>query len=144
MEDLVDRCLPELIFHMEEIRALVRKYTQVIQRYYVQYLSGYDAVALGQAMQVVALSLAWDVILIHSHDPSLLQGMTGLSEENNVLLSSICQTISDLSVDLVEDPDHVFNFRGLRLDWTRLQSYVAGGPQSREMLSSFKVRVLWY
>ena len=52
MEDLVDRCLPELIFHMEEIRALVRKYTQVIQRYYVQYLSGYDAVALSQAMQV--------------------------------------------------------------------------------------------
>ena len=38
---------------MEEIRALVRKYTQVIQRYYVQYLSGYDAVALGQAMQVL-------------------------------------------------------------------------------------------
>ncbi len=25
---------------------------QVIQRYYVQYLSGYDAVALKQAMQV--------------------------------------------------------------------------------------------
>ena len=66
--------------------------------------------------------------------------MTGLSEENNVLLSSICQTISDLSVDQVEDPDHVFYFRGLRLDWTRLQSYVAGGPQSRDMLSSFKVR----
>ncbi len=31
-EDLVDRYLPELLFHMEEIRALVRKYAQVIQR----------------------------------------------------------------------------------------------------------------
>jgi len=51
-EDLVDRYLPELLFYMEEIRALIRKYTQVIQRYYVQYLSGYDAVALKQAMQV--------------------------------------------------------------------------------------------
>ncbi len=49
------------------------------------------------------------------------QGMTHLSEEDNVLLSSICQTISNLSVDQVEDPDHVFDFRGLRLDWTRLQ-----------------------
>ena len=47
------RYLPELLFYMEEIRALVRKYTQVIQRYYVQYLSGYDAVALNQAMQVL-------------------------------------------------------------------------------------------
>lgn len=39
-EDLVDRQLPELLFHMEELRALVRKYSQVLQRYYVQYLSG--------------------------------------------------------------------------------------------------------
>ena len=31
-EDLVDRYLPELLFHMEELRALVRKYSQVIQR----------------------------------------------------------------------------------------------------------------
>ena len=50
---LLSRYLPELLFYMEEIRALVRKYTQVIQRYYVQYLSGYDAVALNQAMQVI-------------------------------------------------------------------------------------------
>ena len=33
-------------------RGLVRKYSQVIQRYYVQYLSGYDAIALDQAIQV--------------------------------------------------------------------------------------------
>ena len=46
-EDIVDRYLPELLFYMEEIRGLVRKYSQVVQRYYVQYLSGYDAIALG-------------------------------------------------------------------------------------------------
>ena len=28
-EELVDRCLPELLFHMEELRALVKKYSQV-------------------------------------------------------------------------------------------------------------------
>ena len=33
-------------------RGLVRKCSQVIQRYYVQYLSGYDAIALDQAIQV--------------------------------------------------------------------------------------------
>ncbi|KAL9699226.1 hypothetical protein quinque_002667 [Culex quinquefasciatus] len=50
-EDLVDRQLPELLFHMEELRALVRKYSQVMQRYYVQYLSGYDAIDLNFKMQ---------------------------------------------------------------------------------------------
>ena len=104
-EDLVDRYLPELLFHMEELRALIRKYSQVIQRYYVQYLAGYDAVALAQ--------------MIHSTTIS--------SEEENVILSSICTQISSLTVDNVEDPDHVFDFRALRLDWFRLQSYLSSG-----------------
>lgn len=60
-EDLVDRQLPELLFHMEELRALVRKYSQVMQRYYVQYLSGYDAIDLNFKMQQlqVSLSIVW-------------------------------------------------------------------------------------
>jgi NCK-associated protein 1 len=33
LDDLVDRQLPELLFHSEELRALVRKYNQVLQRY---------------------------------------------------------------------------------------------------------------
>eukprot|EP00094_Tigriopus_californicus_P005705 TCALIF_05499-PA protein Name:"Similar to Hem Membrane-associated protein Hem (Drosophila melanogaster)" AED:0.06 eAED:0.06 QI:71/0.83/0.85/1/0.83/0.85/7/245/1120 len=115
-EDLVDRCLPELLFYMEEIRSLVRKYGQVIQRYYIQYLAGYDAVALKQSMQ----------------------GLTHMKDDDNVLLSSICQTISDVSVDQVEDPDHIFDFRGLRLDWMRLQSYVAHGKNSANFLETFK------
>lgn len=55
-EDLVDRQLPELLFHMEELRALVRKYSQVMQRYYVQYLSGYDAIDLNFKMQQLQVS----------------------------------------------------------------------------------------
>lgn len=106
-EDLVDRYLPELLFYMEEIRGLVRKYSQVIQRYYVQYLSGYDAIALDQAIQSA------------THTP----------EEDSVLLSSICHTIANVTVEQVEDPDHTFDFSALRLDWTRLQSYIsASGP----------------
>ena len=30
-DDLVDRQLPELLFHMEELRNLVKKYSQVIK-----------------------------------------------------------------------------------------------------------------
>lgn len=104
-EDLVDRYLPELLFHMEELRSLIRKYSQVIQRYYVQYLAGYDAVALAQMIHTATIS----------------------SEEENIILSSICTQISSLTVDNVEDPDHVFDFRALRLDWFRLQSYLSSG-----------------
>ena len=114
-EDLTDRYLPELLFYMEELRGLVRKYNQVVQRYYVQYLSGYDAVALNQC----------------------IQGLTHLSEEDSILLSSICQSVSNLTVEQVEDPEHTFDFRGLRLDWTRLQSYISyGGGKSK--LDEFK------
>jgi hypothetical protein len=57
----------------------------------------------------------------------MIQTTSVTSEEDNVLLSSICKKISELSVDHVEDPDHVFDFRGLRLDWARLQSYLSSG-----------------
>ena len=119
-EDLVDRYLPELLFHMEELRALVRKYSQVIQRYYVQYLSGYDAVALAQMIQSTAMS----------------------SEEENVILSSICTQISALTVDNVEDPDYVFDFRSMRLDWCRLQSYLSAGRSPTLMVSQKELAAL--
>ena len=99
-EDLVDRQLPELLFHVEELRSLVRKYNQVIQRYYVQYLTGYDAVALNQLMQNVSM----------------------MPEEDSVLLEGVYATISKLSVKQVENGD-IFDFRPLRLDWFRLQAY---------------------
>ena len=98
-EDFVDRQIPELMFHLEELRglciksiilfsriyicyifntgslllyticnvyshnkrhnnlsmfivALVKKYDQVMQRYYIQYLSGYDAAVLNQHILV--------------------------------------------------------------------------------------------
>ncbi|QQP35606.1 Uncharacterized protein FKW44_023877, partial [Caligus rogercresseyi] len=89
-EDLIDRYLPELLFLMEECRALVRKYGQVIQRYYVQYLSGYDAVALNKSMQ----------------------SLTHISEEDSIILSSICQTISDLTVEQVRTQTTSSTFGG--------------------------------
>ncbi|CAL4093232.1 unnamed protein product, partial [Meganyctiphanes norvegica] len=99
-DDLVDRQLPELLFHMEELRALVKKYSQVLQRYYVQYLCGYDAIALNQ----------------------LIQSLQNLPEDESLILSSMCNEIGNLSVKQVEE-GIVFDFRGIRMDWFRLQAY---------------------
>jgi len=48
----------------------------VLQRYYVQYLSGYYAVSLNQ----------------------VLQPLQTLSEDDSVILSSLCNTIGGLSI----------------------------------------------
>lgn len=112
-DELVDRHLPELLFHMEELRALVKKYSQVLQRYYVQYLSSYDAVALEQLML---------------KQPSL-------PEEESVILSSMHNDLVHLNVKQVED-GCTFDFAGLRMDWFRLQVYCSknsldtGGPSA--------------
>ncbi|XP_076252392.1 nck associated protein 1 Hem [Rhynchophorus ferrugineus] len=101
-EDLVDRHLPELLFHMEDLRVLVRKYSQVMQRYYVQYLSHWDAFAL----------------------KDIMQKLQSCPEDEAVILSSFCNIISSLSVKQVEDNDP-FNFFAFRLDWFRLQAYTS-------------------
>ena len=66
--DQVDMYLPKRLVHKEELRYLIRKYGQAIQRYYMQYLAGYDGVGLAQMTQTT----------------------TGTSEEDNVRLSSNC------------------------------------------------------
>ncbi|XP_003739913.2 membrane-associated protein Hem [Galendromus occidentalis] len=101
-DDLLDRQLPELLFHIEELRALVRKYNQIFQLYFIQYLSGFDATALNL----------------------ILSNMQSLPEEDSLILSSICQTISTMTVKQVEEKC-IFDLRGLRLDWFRLQTNAA-------------------
>lgn len=78
-DDLLDRQLPELLFHIEELRGLVRKYNQIFQLYFIQYLAGFDATALN----------------------IILSNMQSLPEEDSLVLSSICQTISSMSVKQV-------------------------------------------
>ncbi|KAK2153078.1 hypothetical protein LSH36_308g01013 [Paralvinella palmiformis] len=99
-EDFNDRQIPELMFHLEELRALVRKYNQVMQRYFVQYLSGYDAALLNH----------------------LVQDLNVCPEDESMILSSFYNTIASLSVKQVEE-NQLFDFSGLRLDWFRLQAY---------------------
>ncbi|KAK7078914.1 Nck-associated protein 1, partial [Halocaridina rubra] len=110
-DELVDRQLPELLFHMEEIRALIKKYSQVLQRYYIQYLCGYDAIALNQ----------------------IVQSLQNLQDDESIILSSMCNEIGNLSVKQEEGTS--FDFRGIRLDWFRLQAYSTAnrsGLQLRE------------
>ncbi len=94
------RQLPELLFHMEELRGLVFKYSQVIQRYYLQYLSGYDSIALNE----------------------LIQNLPNVPEDESIILSSFCNSVAELTVDgLGTERGPIYDFRGLRLDWCRLQ-----------------------
>ncbi|XP_078331819.1 nck-associated protein 1-like isoform X4 [Crassostrea virginica] len=107
-EDFVDRQLPELLFNMEELKSLLRKYNQVVQRYFVQYLAGYDSVLLNSLIQEI------------TKDPNLAH----CPEDESVILSSLCRTIAGLSIKQVE-ANEVFDFRGVRLDWFRLQAYTS-------------------
>uniref|UniRef100_UPI00358E413E nck-associated protein 1-like isoform X2 n=1 Tax=Myxine glutinosa TaxID=7769 RepID=UPI00358E413E len=101
-EDYIDKHLAELMFLMEELRALVRRYGQIIQRYHVQYLHSFDAVALNE----------------------LVQNLSVCPEDESVIMSSFVNTMTSLNVKQVEDGE-VFDFRGLRLDWFRLQAYTS-------------------
>uniref|UniRef100_A0A672KL52 Nck-associated protein 1 n=1 Tax=Sinocyclocheilus grahami TaxID=75366 RepID=A0A672KL52_SINGR len=101
-DDFIDKHIAELIFYMEELRAHVRKYGPVMQRYYVQYLSGFDAVVLNE----------------------LVQNLSVCPEDESIIMSSFVNTMTSLSVKQVEDGE-VFDFRGLRLDWFRLQAYTS-------------------
>uniref|UniRef100_A0A674DBR1 Nck-associated protein 1 n=1 Tax=Salmo trutta TaxID=8032 RepID=A0A674DBR1_SALTR len=101
-DDFIDKHVAELIFYMEELRAHIRKYGPVMQRYYVQYLSGFDAVILNE----------------------LVQNLSVCPEDESIIMSSFVNTMTSLSVKQVEDGD-VFDFRGMRLDWFRLQAYTS-------------------
>lgn len=52
VEDLNEKCLAEMLFYMEQMRRLVRKYDKVIKTYYVQYLSCYDVLGLKECIKV--------------------------------------------------------------------------------------------
>ena len=55
-----------------------------------------------------------------------------LTEEDNMLLDYMVQTISDdLNVEQVDDPEHSFDFLGLRMDWARLQAYISSITDTR-------------
>lgn len=94
------RHIAELIFYMEELRAHVRKYGPVMQRYYVQYLSGFDAVVLNELVQVWTHTCTSDTSSKQIHSPPCLNlyGRIDLFDwyvcEGNILDFSWKTTIS--------------------------------------------------
>ncbi|XP_057703129.1 nck-associated protein 1-like isoform X2 [Corythoichthys intestinalis] len=101
-EDYSDNQMAELLFHMEKLKILMRKHHQVVQRYHIQYLAQFDALVLNDT----------------------IQNMHVCPEEESVLLSSFVSTLSVLSVKQVESKEEL-DFRGVRLDWLRLQAYTS-------------------
>ncbi|XP_024916014.1 nck-associated protein 1-like isoform X2 [Cynoglossus semilaevis] len=101
-EDYIDNQMAELLFYMEELRALLKKYNYVVQRYYVQYLAQFDALVLNDT----------------------IQNMYVCPEEESVLMTSFVSSLSSLSVKQVENKAE-FDFQALRLDWFRLQAYTS-------------------
>uniref|UniRef100_A0A672P1M2 Nck-associated protein 1 n=1 Tax=Sinocyclocheilus grahami TaxID=75366 RepID=A0A672P1M2_SINGR len=67
----------------------------------------------------MALSFARDeIIWLLRHNLSVCP------EDESIIMSSFVNTMTSLSVKQVEDGD-VFDFRGMRLDWFRLQAYTS-------------------
>ncbi|KAM9814098.1 nck-associated protein 1-like [Neosynchiropus ocellatus] len=101
-EDYIDNEMAELLFYMEKLRGLLRKYSSVVQRYHVQYLSQFDALVLNDT----------------------IQNMYVCPEEESVLMTSFVSTLSALSLKKVENKEKM-DLRAVRLDWLRLQAYTS-------------------
>ncbi|XP_048343540.1 nck-associated protein 1-like [Sphaerodactylus townsendi] len=101
-EDFSDSHLAELLFLMEQLRRLLRRHQNLIKRYYVQYLSRFDALVLSD----------------------IIQDLTVCPEEESVIMSFFVSSLSSLSIKQVNE-NAKFEFSGLRLDWFRLQAYTS-------------------
>uniref|UniRef100_A0A452E1C1 NCK associated protein 1 like n=1 Tax=Capra hircus TaxID=9925 RepID=A0A452E1C1_CAPHI len=101
-EDYVDSSIAELLFLLEEVRALVRRHIKVIQQYHLQYLARFDALVLSD----------------------IIQNLSVCPEEESIIMSSFVSTLSSLNLKQVDNGEK-FEFSGLRLDWFRLQAYTS-------------------
>ncbi|KAB1269668.1 Nck-associated protein 1-like [Camelus dromedarius] len=101
-EDYADSSIAELLFLLEEIRALVRRHIKVIQQYHLQYLARFDALVLSD----------------------IIQNLSVCPEEESIIMSSFVSTLSSLNPKQVDNGEK-FEFSGLRLDWFRLQAYTS-------------------
>ncbi|KAJ8259524.1 hypothetical protein GJAV_G00170310, partial [Gymnothorax javanicus] len=101
-EDYVDSQIAELLFYMERLRVLMLKHIRVVQRYHLQYLAQFDALALNDT----------------------IQNMNVCPEEESILMTSFVSELSALTIKQVEAGEE-FDFRALRLDWLRLQGYTS-------------------
>ncbi|XP_066287514.1 nck-associated protein 1-like isoform X4 [Branchiostoma lanceolatum] len=131
--DYEDRQLPELLYYMEELRGLLRKYNQVMQRYYVQYLNGFDSIVLNNLVQngLHQPRLRARESFNSKRNPTCQEdwNLSVCPEDESIIMSSFVNTMNGLSVKqgttLLFEEGEIFDFRGMRLDWFRLQAYTS-------------------
>jgi NCK-associated protein 1 len=98
-DDYQDPALPELLFYIVEVKALLRRHRIVVQNYYLRYMGGYDA------------QLIRDVVMRIMVCP----------EEESILMSSMVETLARLHGQTMTEKSE-YDFDALRLDWFRLQT----------------------
>lgn len=98
-DDFNDRGLPELLFYVEDLRDLVKRYASVIQRFHIQMLPSYDAPGLEEYLRPVLCRLPMNEVDIFN---SML---TQLVEVEDKIASNTA-----------------YEFTSLGLDWLRLQA----------------------
>ncbi|MGH0180569.1 UNVERIFIED_CONTAM: hypothetical protein FKN15_004574 [Acipenser sinensis] len=86
-EDYVDTHIAELLFCMESLRALLRRHTPMLQRYHLQYLAQYDALALNDIVQVTlsVFELASAAGIPCDIDPALVSALNNMRTQNSSL-----------------------------------------------------------
>ncbi|XP_062367057.1 nck-associated protein 1-like isoform X2 [Cinclus cinclus] len=102
LEDFADSHIAELLFLLEQLRALVLRHLRLLRRYHRHYLARFDALVLSDVIQELSVC----------------------PEEESVILSSFVASLSALSAKEVDDKEQ-FDFTALRLDWFRLQAYTS-------------------
>ncbi|KAI6226267.1 hypothetical protein M3Y99_01310400 [Aphelenchoides fujianensis] len=112
-----DRCLPELLFYMMELRQLVQEHSQIIANYYRNFIAGYDAIALREMIE---------------EDRTLLDG---LQPHDLRLIHSFVDATARLKT-------HDVNLMGVRLDWYRFQANVSVIRSAFQLKERRKLAVL--
>ncbi|CAK9294287.1 unnamed protein product [Gordionus sp. m RMFG-2023] len=138
-EEFEDRTVPELLFYMEELKGLVIKYRLVLRRYYIQYLSGYDAIEFKHLTQNLSFCQEEESLILTSFHDTLLnlnadQTLQSASPDSEDLTQTGSQQSGAELLDKAGITDGCYpQLRALRLDWMRLQAY--GGMVNK--VSSF-------
>ncbi|XP_065648480.1 nck-associated protein 1 homolog isoform X3 [Hydra vulgaris] len=102
LDDYDDSMLSKLMFDIMELRGLFSKYSHVIKRYFMQYLSGFDVAVL----------------------KIIIQRISVCPEDESMIMTDFVEALS--SPDIKQGDASVMpDFRGLRLDWMRLQTYTS-------------------
>lgn len=104
---LKDPEMPELFFHMMSLKALYATHADIVQRYFTEYLTGFDISAAQEACAGVRLPQQEDTLL-----GACVSGPDALRQGGAV------------------------SFEGLRLDWLRLQAALSMPNSPAPLLSN--------